>query len=517
MLYSRCLLVLWALAAISGLAHATVRGTAPPAATRRAARATQQGAGAAGATNPTMQHHHHRGRRLPVGRPTPSALEIQAVLRLSSNTTVAAARGSLLSIVNVLDFGAVADGVSDNTKAFQTALDSVAEAGGICYVPAGNYSFDYSVTRPVGVALVGTSQAVADAPGCPGGSKHCDAGGGGHPSTGSILLTRGGRGNETATPFLTVNENAAVRGLTLFYPGNVFNATPAPYPWAVDMVGDNAAIVDCLLLNPWLGIRAVNANRHYIARVQGQPVKIGVSVDATFDIGRIEDVHFMHLYSVDDAYLTTLGTIGTGFVIARSDWEYVFNTFVFEMAIGYHFVESEFGSCNGNFVGIGADATQNASVLIDSADASGILIVNGEFTSFTHPGIDNIGANTQVVVSGGNKGAVRFTSCAFWGPGAAIAVINGTSTSSVGFDDCIFSTFDAQPNATRFPAAITLQGPGALLVRGCEFQSTHPGGQVLLADGSGKAIVKDNLITGPLNVTDLGARISIVKDNAADE
>jgi hypothetical protein len=54
-------------------------------------------------------------------------------------------------------------------------------------------------------------------------------------------------------------------------------------------------------------------------------------------------------------------------------------------------------------------------------------------------------------------------------------------------------------------------------VRGCEFQSAHPGGQVLLAKGSGKAIIKDNLIKGALNVTDLGARVSIVKDNAADE
>lgn len=291
---------------------------------------------------------------------------------------------------------------------------------------------------------------------------------------------------------------------------------PVPYPWAVDMVGDNAAVIDCLLLNPWLGIRAVNANRHHIARVQGQPVKVGIFIDATFDIGRLEDIHWMHLYSVHDNYLSTLGTIGTGFMIARSDWEYVFNTFVFEMAVGYHFTASTSGSCNGNFVGIGADATQNASVLVDSTDASGILIVNGEFTSFTHPGIDSVGANTQVVVTGTNTGAIRFDNCAFWGPGAAIATINGTKTSSVAFDDCVFNTFDAQKNETIFPAAITLEGPGSLLVRGCEFQTAHAGGQVLLANGSGKAIVKDNLITGALNVTDLGARVAIIKDNAAD-
>jgi hypothetical protein len=101
------------------------------------------------------------------------------------------------------------------------------------------------------------------------------------------------------------------------------------------------------------------------------------------------------------------------------------------------------------------------------------------------------------------------------GPGAAIATLNGTKTSSVGFDDCIFNTWDAQPNATRAPAAISNLGPGSLMVRGCEFQSSHRGGQCLLAQGSGKAIVTNNLVAGALNVTDLGARVSIVRDNAA--
>ena len=40
-------------------------------------------------------------------------------------------------------------------------------------------------------------------------------------------------------------------------------------------------------------------------------------------------------------------------MFARTDWEYVFNTFAFGYAIGYHFVASPQGSCNGNFLGIG--------------------------------------------------------------------------------------------------------------------------------------------------------------------
>jgi hypothetical protein len=46
-------------------------------------------------------------------------------------------------------------------------------------------------------------------------------------------------------------------------------------------------------------------------------------------------------------------THGRAFVVARSDWEYFYNTFAFGYSIGYHFIESADGACNGNFLGIG--------------------------------------------------------------------------------------------------------------------------------------------------------------------
>lgn len=44
--------------------------------------------------------------------------------------------------------------------------------------------------------------------------------------------------------------------------------------------------------------------------------------------------------------------------------EYVLNTFAFGYAVGYRFIKSPQGSCNGNFVGIGADLMYNASVQV---------------------------------------------------------------------------------------------------------------------------------------------------------
>lgn len=60
----------------------------------------------------------------------------------------------------------------------------------------------------------------------------------------------------------------------------------------MQLAGDNAAVQDVELINCWNCINATQAARHYVARVQGQPINIGVFVDKTYDIGRIEDVHF---------------------------------------------------------------------------------------------------------------------------------------------------------------------------------------------------------------------------------
>lgn len=58
-------------------------------------------------------------------------------------------------------------------------------------------------------------------------------------------------------------------------------------------------------------------------------------------------------------------TFGRAFVFGRADWEYVLNTFAYGYAVGYHFINRPEGSTNGNFAGIGADACNNASILVE--------------------------------------------------------------------------------------------------------------------------------------------------------
>lgn len=64
---------------------------------------------------------------------------------------------------NVLAYGAVGDGLTDDTAAIQAALDEAATVEGSVFVPAGTYSIT-SITIPAGVTLYGESASSNSVP-----------------------------------------------------------------------------------------------------------------------------------------------------------------------------------------------------------------------------------------------------------------------------------------------------------------------------------------------------------------
>jgi hypothetical protein len=193
---------------------------------------------------------------------------------------------------------------------------------------------------------------------------------------------------------------------------------------------------------------------------------------------------------------------GEAFIFGRSDWQYVFNTFCFGYNVGYKFIKSKSGDCNGNFLGIGADDCFTA-LEVEECSPIGLLISNGEFVSFHGPD------PTMVRVGSNNVGSVRFVNSAFWGPCNQIAKIAGKGT--VGFSDCTFVQWDRNKEGRH---ALQVEG-GNLIVRGCEFQENKP--QVSLTAGVRRAVISENIIKGKLGVTNQSKGSVIVKDNASDD
>jgi len=397
-------------------------------------------------------------------------LSIVAVLLTAASSLVL---GVQPSRVSVTDYGAKGDGVTDDTAAFTAAMKAVADKGGTAFVPVGNYLIKTHLSVPSNVTLEG----VWSIPTAFSQMK------------GSTLLAVEGAGSETGTPFITLGVNSTVKGITVYYPDQKPEKI-VPYPWCIACAGgDNPSIIDCLLVNPYQGVDFGShaSGRHYIRGLYGQPLRRGVYIDKCYDVGRIENVHFWPFWRWDTPYLQNwMWSNSEAFIFARTDWEYVFNTFVFGYKVGYRFIASPEGAMNGNLLGIGADATENA-VLVEQTQQPGLLITNGEFVAFA-------GANPcEIVVKDTHTGVVQFVNCAYWGPADQIARIAGTG--QVTFSGCNFLGWNRRNNKTP---AIELYG-GELIVNACNFNG--PGPQVALRGKARSAVVVGNRMGGPLSVT----------------
>jgi hypothetical protein len=374
---------------------------------------------------------------------------------------------------NVRNFGAAGDAVSDDTGAFRRALEAASHAGGgNVYAPPGRYLFRGSIDIPDGVTLRGSYSCVPSHVGLRdrGGVKPGD--------DGTALLVVAGSGDENGTPFLTLNTNSSLTGVTLYYPDQVTGSAPVPYPWTVAMRGKNPAIFDVELLNPYQGIDASKNERHNIRNITGQPIRRGIFVDAIYDIGRIENVHFNPWWSSHSPVYDWQMQNGEAFIFGRADWEYVLNTFCYGYHLGYKFVATDTGECN--FLGIGADDC-NRAVFVEQSAQYALLIANGEFTSFRGPD------PTMVEVGPAHHGVVRFSNSAFWGPCEQIARIAGSGT--VGFSDCTFVEWGRDGDRPAIEAE-----SGAILIRGCEFRQDKQ--HIALGDRVGSAIITGNLFRG---------------------
>ncbi len=372
------------------------------------------------------------------------------------------------------EFGAVGDGVCDDTAAIQKAIDAAGEKGGTVYLPPGRYQVAGSLHLKPGVTLKGANTAPMSIT----------------PLTGTIVLATGGRDDESAAALFEMNNATTVSGLTVFYPEQKVDDIH-PYSWTVHMQGFDTTLENVTFINSYNGIRVgPEPNvRHRIRSVAGCVLRRGLLVDNCTDIGRVENVQF-HCHWWSDA-----ATGGDGekimkymiahleaFVFGRTDWEYATNNFVFPAKYGWRFISTDAGTCNGQFTGNGADACET-SIQVDAIQPMGLLFTGGQYVAFM--GKDPV----EVRIAPTCNGNVRFVNCSFWGPSLHNAVLQGTGSTS--FSDCYLSSW------MEDAGALVLAEGGRLQVNNCTFAPPHPV-DVALGAQVEHAIIQGN--NGPFGV-----------------
>lgn len=385
------------------------------------------------------------------------------------------------SEVNLRDFGAKIDGETDDSGVIQKALDAIKEqGGGRVFLPAGKYRMDNPITVPTGVTLAGTWEA-----------PHSGA-----LRTGTTFMVYAGKGDEEGPALVTLQSNSAVSGISFYYPEQRI-PDPYPYPWTIQGRGHmHGSVMDVTLVNSWKGIDFGSRHHelHYIRNVYGCPLKMGVRVDQCTDVGRIENVHFNPHYwaraqapnipnwrELRQYVFENL----VGFEFGRSDWQYVFNTFVFGPKIGYRFYKGEgerfSGTTNGNFLGIAADWAET-SILIEESGSPGLLITNGQF-------VGGVGADSMIHVKDSHTGVAQFLNCSFWGPTRRIAIVEGKGGLSL--NQCNFVDWAGEYYAIEAHS-------GELMVQNCWFRRAQK--QISLAPDVAAAVISGNIISGEIMI-----------------
>ena len=382
---------------------------------------------------------------------------------------------------SVVNHGAKADGATDDTAAFQAALDAASAKGGAVLVPVGTYRIDGALSIPQGVTLKGVWES----------PHHADIG------KGSVLFATGNKGEEDGPPLITLHQSSAVVGLTIFYPEQDADNIQ-PYPWCIQGMGMHGSVINVTLVNPYKGIDfGTHPNElHYISNVFGQPLRMGIFVDKTTDIGRIENVHFNpHSWGradfpsgLDkvpgrwDKVLKYLEENFEGFVFGQTDWEYLRDCFCIFPKIGFHFIHTERGAPNVVLTQCGADICPNA-VLVDATQPhAGIAFENSQFMG-------------TFIVGPDNRGPVKLTNCGFWPIKKTNeqVIVNGHNT--VTLTACHFAGWAMEnPDAP----CVRVDG-GTAIMSNCDFFDTQKK-QVFIGEDAGGVVLMGSRLRGGAKV-----------------
>lgn len=296
----------------------------------------------------------------------------QGEFRLTERPTVSI---DSTGAISVKSFGAVGDGVRDESASFQRALDTAREQGRPLLVPPGTYR----ITKGLNIRQQTMIGAVA-------GVWVAD-----EMSMPKLVM-------ETMDePGITLGAGGGIHGIHMEY--NWKGEKPAPRGPAILLTGVGPRMTDLKMHHFWDGILADginNVGRTFINNVFMVDVhNIGIRILGTWDVSWISRVE---IWSPSSEHFPTRGI---GVLIGKNDLLLLDNVFVFRADVGYKFVDSLPGSeIKGGMWGSLSNCT---------ADFCGTaILVEGEHTiSFSggtywthHHGIIVRGSEAQVRMSG---------------------------------------------------------------------------------------------------------------------
>lgn len=188
------------------------------------------------------------------------------------------------SLSSLKDFGALGDGITDDTAAVQAAVDASVGSGTMLFCPAGTYKLSAPINVGGVLSMIGEGCSVdrgASAPG-PGTWFYLA-----HSGVGFFLVTT--RQGGMFQHFGTYRSHAA--------PGVGWAPTVYDYDIQMSPAANEWTFRDLMLLSPYKGIKC--SNRPTIDNVKMHPFMEGICIDDCRDTARLQNVHMWPFWSED--------------------------------------------------------------------------------------------------------------------------------------------------------------------------------------------------------------------------
>lgn len=291
-----------------------------------------------------------------------AALTNLTATRSETGAVAVPALTKLRDHMSVRDFGAVGDGVTDDTTAISNACTALGTAGGTVHIPDSfRCLVDSNLTIPVNVSLKGPHEFV----GTPGDNVTAD-----YSTMGGALIV-----NSAAT--ITQSSNSSLHGLLIHRKGMTFPAadSSAFAGTAITIGGNDVGVSHCLILGFAQAITSTSRHRQKIDYVSFD-CTAGISITGSNDTLHIKNCHGWPFATIATFEVSGVNSViqrgGTAFLLTTcNDWGKLTDCFSFGYLRGFKITDSNAITLTG----CGADDTSNAGTP-DHASSAGFE-VNG--------------------------------------------------------------------------------------------------------------------------------------------
>ncbi|MGQ9454596.1 MAG: glycosyl hydrolase family 28-related protein [Armatimonadota bacterium] len=228
-------------------------------------------------------------------------------------SSAASQPASMPGVVNVRECGAVGDGTTDDTQAFEKAIKLSAEKGNQIFVPPGKYRITKGLTL--------TSQTIS--------GPSVVAWGADDVSMPTIISS------VKDAPTFRLTKGACIHGLNIFYDWH--GSEPSPGSPAIEVAGVGCRVSEMRIQNAWSGIMTdgkSNVGRLCIERCFIVDChNIGVRVTGTWDVSWISKVEVWSPAS------KSFPITGVGFQFGKNDVLLASDCFVYRAQVGYQLLD----------------------------------------------------------------------------------------------------------------------------------------------------------------------------------